>query len=145
MSRLLSVLTLLALLSAPTLHAQTGSERFGDYQVYYSVFNSTFVPPEIASLHGLVRAEDRALINISVVPVSGGLGESATITGTATNLLQQQQTLDFQEISESDATYYIAPVRHLNEEIYNFRIKIQPEGAERAYDLRFTQTLHIEK
>ncbi len=145
MSRLLSLTALLTLLLAPLTHAQSGSERFGDYQVYYSVFNSTFVPPDIASVHGIVRGEDRALINISVIRADGGLGVPAKVSGAATNLLQQSQTLSFQEISEADTTYYIAPVRHLNEEIYNFSIQVQPDGAEQAFDLRFTQKLYIEK
>ena len=143
MSRLLSLTTLLALLLSPLTHAQSGSERFGDYQVYYSVFNSTFVLPDIASVHNLVRGEDRALVNISVTRADGGLGLPAELSGTANNLLQQTQTLEFKEIS--DPTYYIAPVRHLNEEMYNFRITIQPEGAEQSFELRFSQKLYIEK
>ena len=145
MSRLLSLTTLLALLLSPLTHAQSGSERFGDYQVYYSVFNSTFVLPDIASVHNLVRGEDRALVNISVTRADGGLGLPAELSGTANNLLQQTQTLEFKEISEGDTTYYIAPVRHLNEEMYNFRITIQPEGAEQSFELRFSQKLYIEK
>lgn len=145
MSRLLPLATLLTLLLAPLTQAQTGSERFGDYLVYYSVFNSTFVLPDIASVHGLVRGEDRALVNISVIHADGGLGVPATVSGTASNLLQQSQKLTFQEISEADTTYYIAPVRHLNEEVYNFRLSIQPEGSDQTLDLRFTQKLYIEK
>ncbi|MGD8175838.1 DUF4426 domain-containing protein [Marinimicrobium sp. ARAG 43.8] len=145
MTRLLPLFTLLALFMASPGQAQTGSERFGDYQVYYSVFNSTFVLPDVASIHGLVRGNDRALVNISVSRVDGGLGVPATLTGTATNLLQQAQTLEFQEISEGDTTYYIAPMRHLNEERYHFRISLQPEDSEQAFTLQFTQTLYQER
>ncbi len=145
MSRLLPLVTLLTLLLAPLAQAQSGSERFGDYLVHYSVFNSTFVPPDIANIHGLVRGEDRALVNISVMRADGGLGVPATVSGTANNLLQQSQKLNFQEISEADTTYYIAPVRHLNEEVYNFRLTIQPEASEQTFDLRFTQKLYTEK
>lgn len=145
MLRLLPLLASLTLLLASPVHAQSGSERFGDYQVYYSVFNSTFVLPDIASVHNLVRGEDRALVNISVVRADGGLGLPAQLSGTASNLMQQTQTLEFKEISEGDTTYYIAPVRHLDEEMYNFRLSIQPEGAEQSFELRFSQKLYIEK
>lgn len=143
-TRFLWATLLLTLLSASPTFAQSGSERFGDYQVYYSVFNSTFVPADIASVHGLVRGEDRALVNISVTSAEGGLGQEAKVTGTATNLMQQAQTLPFQEINEGDTYYYIAPMRHTEEEIYNFRITIEPEATEQTFELTFSQKLYTE-
>lgn len=136
-------LLLTLFLTSPTL-AQSGSERFGDYQVYYSVFNSTFVPADIASIHGLVRGEDRALVNISVTSAEGGLGQKAEVSGTATNLMQQAQPLAFQEINEGDTYYYIAPMRHTEEEVYNFRITVKPQGAERSFELTFSQKMYTE-
>lgn len=137
-----------------TAQAQSGSETFGDYQVYYSVFNSTFVRADIASTYQLNRARDRALVNVSVTRTGGdgsnsgeasSLGLPAEVSGTASNLLQQTQNLEFQEIDEGDATYYIATVRHTDEEMYNFRLQIQPQGAERPFELSFTQKLYVEK
>lgn len=141
--RRLLVPLLLALLSWPhAAGAQTGSETFGDYRVHYSVFNSTFLRPELARLHNLTRAEDRSLINISVVPLDGGAGVPAEVSGSATNLMQQRQPLSFREIDEPDATYYIAPVRHLNEEQYHFRIQIRPRDSDQNTELTFDLTLY---
>ena len=42
--------------------------EFGDYRVYYSAFNSSFVSPEVASAYDIVRGRDRGLINIAVMP-----------------------------------------------------------------------------
>lgn len=143
-----------------TAQAQSGSETFGDYQVYYSVFNSTFVRADIASTYQLNRARDRALVNVSVIRTGGdgsnsgeasnngeasSLGLPAEVSGTASNLLQQTQNLEFREIDEGDATYYIATVRHTDEEMYNFRLQIQPQGAERPFELSFSQKLYVEK
>lgn len=128
-------------------HAQSGSQAFGDFQVYYSVFNSTFVTPEIASTYQLNRARDRALVNISVTHTregQTGLGLPAEVTGVATNLLQQAQPLEFREIDEGNTTYYIATVRHTNEEMYHFRIQVQPEGTTQPFELRFSQKLYLE-
>jgi len=138
---------LLASLCAQAGLAQTGAEDFGSYRVHYSVFNSTQLTPEIASQYGLQRAKDRALVNISVNRADGkatSLGQPASISGTATNLVQQQQQLDFQEIDEGRAHYYLAQVRHLNEEMYNFRITITPEGSDKPLELRFSQKLYTE-
>jgi len=144
---------LLLCLTAST-HAQTdqlasvdSTQQFGDYTVHYSVFNSTFVTPDIAKIYGLTRARNQALINISVTRTLAGqttLGLPAEIEGTATNLLQQQRSLDFAEISETNATYFIAPLRHTNEETINFTISVKPEDAPLAFTVKFARKLYIE-
>src|SRR5690554_5561702 len=93
---------LLMLVFALPASAQGDSQTFGDYTVHYSVFNSTFLKPEIAQTYGLIRARDRALINVSVTKTDDEkttLGLPAQVRGQTSNLLQQQQQLDFQEIS----------------------------------------------
>ena len=138
---------LLASLCTQISLAQTGTEDFGPYRVHYSVFNSTQISPEIASQYELQRANDRALVNISVNRADGdatSFGQAAKVSGTATNLTQQQQRLDFQEIDEGRARYYLAQVRHINEEMYNFRITITPKGSETPLELRFSQKLYTE-
>jgi hypothetical protein len=147
---------LLALLLAGTpSHAQItqtplieNSQSFGDYTVHFTVFNSTFVTPAVAQIYQLTRARDRALVNISVTRTGEegtSLGLPARIRGTATNLIQQQRALNFQEIDEGNAVYYIASLRHTNEEVMNFTIDVQPEGEDRTFQVRFTRTLHIER
>lgn len=146
--KLLSGLTLL--LSLCTLHsasAQENVERFGAYKVHYSVFNSTFLQPEIAQAYNLVRARDQVLVNISVNKTQEGttsLGLPVEISGFASNLMQQRQTLDFVEIAEGDATYYIAPLEHTNEETYNFTISVDPEGETGPFELTLSRTLYVQ-
>lgn len=147
--QLLLLCPLLSLpLFAANVAAQAGSETFGDYQVHYSVFNSTFIKPDIASTYQVNRARNQALVNISVMHTEDGntsLGQPAKLSGTATNLIQQEQTLNFREISDGQATYYIAPVRHIDEEVHNFRIRVQPEGTDQSFELRFTQKLYLDR
>jgi hypothetical protein len=122
-------------------------EEFGDYKVYFSVFNSSFIKADIARLHNITRAKDQALINIAVVKnknkesLSGGM--SAQITGTASNLMQQQRTLNFVEIKEGDAVYYLAPLRFTNEEVINFKINVKANNRQ-SHTLKFTKTLYVE-
>lgn len=116
-------------------------EEFGDYKVYFSVFNSTFVKPEVARAYNLTRSKDRALINISLVK-NNTFGLPAKISGTASNLMQQSKTLEFTEIVEQDATYYLAPLLHLNEEVINFTIDITPAGETKAHRVKFSKKLY---
>lgn len=122
------------------------SKIFNDYTVHFSVFNSAFVPAEVAEIYQITRANNRVLVNISVTKTGGDatdLGLPAKVTGTATNLIQQQKVLDFQTINEGNATYFIAPLKHTNEEVFNFAIAVTPDGSEKALDVKFSRTLYV--
>lgn len=136
---------LLLVFSLPAL-AQGDSQTFGDYTVHYSVFNSTFIKPDIAQTYDLVRARDRALINVSVTKTENGtttLGLPADVRGHAANLLQQQQRLDFMEITDGQATYYIANLRHTHEETYNIALQVQVPG-QAPFNVRFPRTFYVD-
>ena len=124
------------------------SQKFGNYTVHFSTFNSTFISPEIAQIYGLTRASNQTLINISLTQTVDGkttLGLPARVSGTATNLIQQQRTLEFKTIAEGDATYYLAPLRHTNEEVINFAVQVQAETESAPFAVRFTRNLHTEE
>ena len=144
----LSWLALITALIAVNSQAQEGiSIEERGYRVFYSVFNSTMLTPEIAEINGFVRDKDRALLNIVVTQVEAGsqsLGVPATLKGEAVNLMQQSQPLKFKEIREQNTVYYLAPVRHINEEMYKFSIEVTPEGLESPILLEFTKKLYVE-
>lgn len=125
--------------------APPSSEQIGDYTVHYSVFNSLFIPAEIASRYNLVRANNQALINISVQRTDTGESIAARVTGTATNMLQQSRNLTFRLIEESEASYAIGSVRHTNEEVIHFKLDLILAGGEQPLTLTFTRKLHTDK
>lgn len=142
---LATICTLLMVLPASASIAS--QQKFGDYTVHYSVFNSTFITPEVAKIYGLTRAGNRALVNISITREVDGktsLGLPAKISGTATNLMQQQRTLEFKKISEGDATYYLADLRHTNEEVMNFVVELQVDSHSAPFKVSFTRNLHTD-
>ena len=53
-SRLFSI-TLLWLVATAAWSQTNVQQRFGDYSVHYSVFNSSFIEPDIAAAYGLTR------------------------------------------------------------------------------------------
>lgn len=129
-----------------TAFAQTDiSKDFGEYRVYYSVFNSSFIPPEVADLYGLTRGSNRALVNISLVKISddgNSLGLPAQISGQAQNLLMQSIPLRFIEIDEGDATYYLASFTFEDQDPLHFTIKVGHDGVRVPYEVNFTRTLY---
>lgn len=124
------------------------TQTFGDYTVHYNVFNSTDIPAKVAEVYKLVRGKNRALVNISVTKTENGvtsLGLPAEVAGVRRNLMQQKQTLKFIEVSEGDATYYLAPFVFNNEELLHFDIELNVEGAARPLKLTFNRTLYADK
>lgn len=122
-------------------------KSFGKYDVHYSVFNSTFITPEVAKAYKLVRGKDRALINIAVRQrLDKGLSKAkkAIVTGSSSDLIYTTE-LDFLEINEQDTTYYIAELSFLNKELRTFNIKIQPDPNIAPYTLEFSQTLYFDQ
>lgn len=146
-----ALLMLLSVTAAAQIDQQKSvdtSQVVGDYRVHFSVFNSAFVPADIAQLHQLIRAKDRALVNISVTregQVEQGVGIKAVVEGSATNLMQQRKSLAFKEINEGIAHYYLAPLRHSQEELINFEINLLPEGEVKPIVIKFNRTLYIDK
>ncbi|MGH1439941.1 MAG: DUF4426 domain-containing protein [Cellvibrionaceae bacterium] len=113
---------LLFSISTVTLAQNNTSYEIDEHIIYYNVFNSTIIPAEVAQAYNLVRAKDRVYVNVALVKKSGGNGIAANITGSHRNLMQQKIPLEFIEIKEATATYYLAPIRFNNEEILHIDI-----------------------
>nr|WP_282450328.1 DUF4426 domain-containing protein [Microbulbifer sp. CAU 1566] len=127
--------------AAQTAKTIESHEDFGDYRVTYTVFNSDFISPDIARQYNLVRAKDRAFVNISVAKKGDLQGMSVGVSGNATNLIQQSRALNFQEIRDQNAVYYLAPLRFEDEENLTFNIDlVLPDGSTR--ELMFRRQLH---
>jgi hypothetical protein len=121
------------------------SKTFGAYEVLYTVIPSTTLLPEIAAQYKIVRANDQALVNISVrkhLPDGSDIAQAATLKGTYSDLIQAKN-LEFREISEAGAIYYLAQIRFTNRELLRFDIKVNPslkDGETAAVGTPFTVT-----
>ena len=123
------------------------TEKFGDYTVHYNMFSSTDIPASVAETYKLVRGKDRALVNISLTKTEDGntsLGLPALVSGKTKNLMQQQQALNFIEIKEGSATYYLAPFVFNNEELLHFDIQVSTGKDAKPMSLTFNRTLYTE-
>jgi len=148
------ILNMLLIISAIPCFAQIDqtkeiqtSKNFGAYTVHYNLFNSKDIPAEISRIYQLNRGRDIAYINISLTKTENGvtsLGLPAKISTKAINLMQQTKTVEFKEIKEPDATYYLAPFRHTNEEDIRFEVSVLPEGEEKPLTISFTRRLFTE-
>lgn len=116
--------------------------RLGEWDVHYVVIRTSFLKPEIAARHAIVRGPDRALLNISVIGTDGQ-PVAAAVSGRVRNLLEQETPLEFQEVREGEAVYYLAPVRHTDRDTLRFHIEIRPPDGSIQH-LEFQQQLYVD-
>lgn len=141
---------LLALLLVLPVQAENGGRdmEIDNYIINYQVFNSTFLTPEVAGVYGVTRARDQALVLVSVREKTGNGNETrpkrAMVRGSHSDLIHRNR-LEFREIDERVAIYYIASFRHGKEETHRFKLEVQPDPNRRPYALEFSQKLYHEE
>ena len=142
LSPFINSLFMLALLGISASASAENSKVFGDYVVHYNAFRSDTLSPEIAKAYELTRRNNRIIVNITVLKkVMGTTGKPvpATIAGNASNLTGQLKTLEFREIKEDTAIYYIAELKVSDGEFLKFKLNITPEGEEGPARLLFSK------
>lgn len=143
MPRLLLTLCVLLAITLPARAQQ--SAMFGPYELHYSVVNTTFLDPEVAATYGIVRGKQRAILNLAVrehLPDGSEVGRTALLQGKTWDLIQNQP-LEFMEVREGQAIYYIADFKFINEEWRFFEVDFRPEGADQTYTFKFKHQLYI--
>ena len=140
--QLITGLFMLAILGYGATAAAENSRVFGDYVVHYNAFRSDTLSPEIAKAYELTRRNNRIIVNITVLKkVMGTTGKPvpATVAGNASNLTGQMKGLEFREIKEDTAIYYIAELKVSDGEFLKFKLNITPEGEEGPARLQFSK------
>ncbi|WP_095121522.1 DUF4426 domain-containing protein [Pseudomonas sp. Irchel s3f10] len=137
----LALLLLTACLSASALAADVikgeRKETFGDITVHYNTFNSTFLQPDIAKAAELIRSKNQGVINVSVI--KDGKPLIANVTGTVKDLTSQSVPLNFKQVTEQGAIYYIAQYPVPQQETRTFEIKVQ--NGDKINTINFNQEL----
>ena len=117
-------------------------ERFGEWNVHYIAFNASVLSAETAERYGIVRGHKKGLVNITAIGKSGR-GEKVAVTGRLRNLLDRATQLDFREIDDGGAVYYLAAFDFDHAENLRFEITLDlPEHGTET--LRFQHALYRE-
>lgn len=111
-------------------------QTFGELDVHYSVFNSSFLQPDVAAAVGLTRSKTVGVLNIAAL--KGGQGQPAKVSGSVKNLLGQTSELQFKQVLESGAVYYLAEFPLRQREMLTFSINVQI-GDAAPHTLTFNQ------
>jgi hypothetical protein len=108
------------------------------FDIHYTTFSSMLIPPEVAASHNIARANNRIVTNISIL--KNGEPQTATITGRNSNLLNQLYTMQFTEVVESSAVYYLSNQLIDERDTLRFEIQISPSAIDDTYTLEFMRT-----
>ncbi|WP_438870258.1 DUF4426 domain-containing protein [Pseudomonas sp. L1(2025)] len=112
-------------------------KKFGDITVHYNTFTSSFLQPETAQEAGIVRSNEKGLINVSVV--KGVTPVAAQVTGTIKDSLGKSEVLTFKQITEKNGISYLAPYSVTQQELRTFTINVETGG--NAHGFQFSQEL----
>lgn len=139
---LLLSIVLLGLLT-PTVQAEQ-SKRLGPWEVHYNAFNSTLLRPEMAQQYNLERNTYLATLNIAVLAANeaGKPAQQVKVTGYTMNPLSMQSRLEFQEVIEGDAVYYLSQAEFTANEVLRFFITIEDENGN-SQELRFSKEFWV--
>ncbi|MEE4278922.1 MAG: DUF4426 domain-containing protein [Halieaceae bacterium] len=133
------------LLLATTAQAQQ-SERFGPYELHYSTVNTTFIEPAVAAEYGITRGERRAIINLSLrehLDDGSTVARTMDLEGITRDLTAKRIPLDFIEVREGPAIYYIAEFKFINREYRFFDVEFGASGDEQRYEFSFKRQMYI--
>ncbi|CAM3871471.1 DUF4426 domain-containing protein [Vibrio aquimaris] len=138
------ILTLASLFALPSFAGQF--KNIKEIEVHYSAFNSTFLTPQVASSYQLKRNGYSAILNISVLDTyqAGKPAITAKVKGQAKNLIGQIKPLEFTQVKEGSAIYYLAEFSISDQENLTFDIDINA-GNKGTGRLKFSQKFYVEE
>jgi hypothetical protein len=117
--------------------AAASSIDIGDHVVHFNAQLTGQLPPEIARLYNIVRSNNRAMLNVSVIDEATRSSVPATVTVKTVNLTGQLKTVNMRRIDEEEAIYYIGETPIANQETLIFDISVTPDGAPSPSEVRF--------
>ena len=138
-------LIILIVLASTLFNAQAENmKKMGSMNIHYIARNASFITPEIAKNYDIFRSKYNGLINISVLDntLASTPAKTVAITGTARNLAGQNKKIEFVEVKEGDAIYYLAQVNYRNEETIVFDLTIT--DSKESHQLKFSQKFYVD-
>jgi len=131
----------------PALRATENFRDFGDYVVHFNAISTNQLTPEIARQYGIVRSNNRAMLNVSIIrkePGTTGLPVPGSVSASAVNLTGQHKNMTLREIREEEAVYYIGELPVANQETLVFSIDVTPMNESSRFSVRYMKQFYAD-
>ncbi len=116
---------------------------FGGHEVHVNALSTDQLPPQVTQAYGIVRSQNRALLNVAVLNKETNQTVPASVTAEAVNLTGQLKSISMRKIEEPDeasgssAMYYIGEVSVANRESLTFSVTVMLPGEDEPLTLDF--------
>ena len=117
-------------------------KQLGNWDVHYIAFPAPLLTPEIALQYQLQRSKYNAVVNISVLDKNNQQAQKVALSGNAKDLQGRQRKLEFTEVVEGDAVYYLAQLPFYHEQRFSFTITVASGNESQL--LTFDQTFYVD-
>ena len=120
---------------------------FGEYVMHFNALTTDQLTAEIAQRHGIVRSNNRAMLNVSILRKrDGSLGVpvAARVTVSANNLTGQLKNVTLKEVREAEAIYYLAESAVANGETLIYAIDAIPESQNAPLSIRYRKQFFLD-
>jgi len=131
----------------PALRSTESFRDFGDYVVHFNAISTDQLTPDIARQYGIVRSNNRAMLNVSILrkePGTTGVPVSGSVSASAVNLTGQHKSMTLREIREEAAVYYIGELSVANEETLIFTIDATPINESSRFSVRYMKQFYVD-
>ena len=131
----------------PLLSPTRTSIDIGDFVFHVNALTTDQLTAAIAAQYDIVRSQNRAMLNVSVLrhnPGGPDRAVNAQVNVSAANLAGQVKSVLMRPILEGDAIYYIGEVAISSGETLIFTINVTPEGAAESQTVRFMKQFFID-
>ncbi len=142
--RFYALLVAVAALCLSPLTQAEQIKKLGNWDIHYMALSSTFISPQMARLYQLKRSRYTGLVNISVLDNSqpDKPPQDLKVSGQIKDLMGRTQRLDFRQVKEDNAIYYLAQFDYRNEDIYHINITV--DDGKRQESFTFTQKFYVD-
>lgn len=141
MKLLISIIIAMLMITSSQVSAEQ-KKQLGDWDVHYIAFPAPLLTPEIAKQYRIQRSKFNAVINISVLNSQSQQAQKVAISGIAKDLLGRQIALDFSEVVEGKAIYYLAQLPFKDQQTFDFTLTLSQKDS--LQQLTFKQKFYVD-
>lgn len=123
------------------------SQRFDEFEIYHSIFNTSFLDPKIAQSYDIIRSKQLGLVNVAVRKFreDGSSTAVPALVKVSVSDLMKSTAIEMREIRETDAAiYYIGSFRIDNKQKQFFRFEVRPDPNRPAYKFEIDKVLYTD-